>query len=134
MSLSRRDRAAMQLALEWLRENPWHMVDRIDAAERALFLGGSTSRRVQRGMHGFASRSQPWRMTRARLALCLRAVLRADRGDCGPKRKRCPACGWREGIASEALTDAMRDCDEWPRDEWRPYRPLWEQAPATRVR
>lgn len=82
--LSPRDRAA--LAYECLRLNRHFIRDRLEMAEAALRLGGVTSRNITRGMEGYTSRTQPWSVTYCRLALLLRAALRADRGDVGPMR------------------------------------------------
>lgn len=60
------------------------------------------------------------RIIRARFALWIRAVLRADAGDFGHYFKTC--------------TDDRCDC--WGRKTWnsRRIRPLWERAPKTRAR
>lgn len=76
------------------------------------------------------------RMTLARLALYLRAVLRADAGDCG--MVACPVCGF-VGDGSHERGDPCGLC--WqrqicpiPRMTWGSTRPLWESAPKTRAR
>jgi len=69
----------------------------------------------------------PWRILRARLALTIRALLRAERGDFGAVQ--CNECGDR--FASDAW--AFCQCRDWLRREWGdgvPFRPLWTLARA----
>lgn len=69
---------------------------------------------------------------RARLALLLRAILRADAGDCG--KARCSGC---RRVTRSSTVIAIGWCSCCERDaRWSrlPIRPLWEQAPATRER
>ena len=76
------------------------------------------------------------RVIRARFALWIRAVLRADAGDCG--MVACPVCGF-VGDGSHERGDPCGLC--WqrqicpiPRMTWGSTRPLWESAPKTRAR
>ena len=67
------------------------------------------------------------RMTRARLALYLRALLRADAGDCGG-RWQCRKCG-RIDFAPGGCNDNYWCADDDMLWEQR-IRPLWELAPV----
>jgi hypothetical protein len=135
--VTRRDRAAMTLALEVLRAR-----GRLDPESalatvlEVLFQGGVDSRRLRdwlfdawlaRHRRGRVRRRGGWRrFLAARLALFLRAVLRADAGDYGP----CVhfAGFGRDGHPLERGHDPDPDgmrgwC--WGR---RGYTPLWELA------
>jgi len=117
VKLSRRDRAAMTLALECVRESRCGL----NEASRALGIGDADSRFLREAMgHNWYGHVD--RVRRARLALALRVLLRCDRGrddlgDFGP-------------IAWNAW-DSDGPVDE--RDFTRlPVRPLWEMAPEHR--
>ena len=92
MTLSRRDRAAMSLALECLREwaRPVMACAAVRAAAEVLFEGGDCANAIVCSLPEIPM-YQRSRLLRARLALYLRAMLRADRGDFGPYA--CPRCG-----------------------------------------
>jgi hypothetical protein len=129
----------MQLALECLRLYPRaaHRDDAfiaIDMAADALGLGTGicddirdASTAARRG-NGFTARP---RIVRARLALALRVLLRADAGDFGALECDC-------GEPRETLTyvgHSMAWCNEcrtWT-DLVAPVRPLWESAPPHEV-
>jgi hypothetical protein len=126
MKLSRRDRAAMQLALETLRGWRGHVA--IEGAHDALRLAdgaaldiGHAVRRELLHAYDLAEIRRPdWvacraRLLRARLALYLRAVLRAERGDFGPTvwlGCTCACDGDNGGWTHRRIT------------------PLWERAAA----
>lgn len=129
--LSRRDRAAMVLALECIRAR--HGLNR---AMRALEMGpphGTSVTVVFRIEDAQCVAYPPSdRILRARLALTLRVLLRVDAGDFGP-RARCAACG------SASVTRSPKAhapwcygaCSKRTRYGSRRYRPLWEHAAAT---
>ena len=141
MTLTRRDRAAMVLALEALRRSP-HPSPLNSTAVRLLVEADAVldhcddlspladalpAHRYPAGMA---------RVIRARFALWIRAVLRADAGDCG--MVACPVCGF-VGDGSHERGDPCGLC--WqrqicpiPRMTWGSTRPLWESAPPTRAR
>jgi hypothetical protein len=121
-ALGRRDRAVVTLALECLRRS------RSESSLRQAYSVTTVSDGLP-FVAGYVARGSgaPWRLLRARLALYLRAVLRADRGDFG--EWRCDECGvqcyedsrycYREGDGSRAL----------PMEPTRRITPLWELAP-----
>lgn len=119
MMLTRRDRAAMVLALECIRRG-----DSIGGVLLPLDCAGTAARILAGDVFDVWARDYAQGndevMLRARLALYLRAVLRADAGDFGHYFKTC--------------TDDRCDC--WGRKKWnsRRIRPLWESAPKTRAR
>jgi hypothetical protein len=114
--LSRRDRAACQLALECLRAAPrgegWdHATSALEHGDRA---GPPLSRALDCTASEYGHR-RVGRLLTARLALYVRALLRADRGDYGPTEWlgcTCSCDGDRGGWAPRRIT------------------PLWELAPA----
>lgn len=124
--LTRRDRCAMALALECVRGD--NGVAAFMRARRALALGGfgSTSAQVYDAFSD-AIALGAWRLLRARLALLLRAMLRADAGDFGPCV--CRDCGhaYRPGPweRCEAGTERWHGC----RGVHRRITPAWERAP-----
>lgn len=136
--LSRRDRVAMEGALEnlrlWCTRRPTEedadtaLVDALDAldligTDRPQLLGGAIPRERRKRGHIIGST----RVLRARLALVLRAVLRMERSDFGRLGYRCTRCTWRH--RSPARSADFCDCDA-PIEAVRwPMRPLWEDAP-----
>jgi hypothetical protein len=134
-AVTRRDRAAMQLALEVIRAShaPAQALDDVHAV---LYFGGTAARRLrgwlveaqlERRRRREQRRPGGWRRVMvARLALYLRAVLRADVGDFGP-------CTHFAGFHGNGRTlshthrpsaDSMRG---WCFGK-RCYQPLWELA------
>lgn len=121
MSLSRRDRYAMQLALEALRyvnelADIWKCNDAyasLDKAMDALSLGRGPSDRILSAVVDYRSYDPHNRIQRCRLALLLRAMLRADRGDYGP----------REWVGCTCHCDGVNG--GW---QFRRYVPLWDLA------
>jgi hypothetical protein len=144
--LSRRDRAALALALECLRAG-----DDYDASS-ALFAGAheETCSAIRLAFLD-AGFSTPNRVLCARLALALRVLLRADAGDFGARERwlQCQRC-WRieRDLDSEAARQGVcvpfprsgLDCPgnshapayllpmQWPLPPYRAVRPLWERA------
>jgi hypothetical protein len=136
MTLTRRDRAAMVLALECLRNytHPLDARDAIQDAHAALGLPnfGNDGARVTLDLALAATLRGAWvwdgrasRLLRARLALLLRVMLRVDAGDDGPRERidewfrddrgpRLEAEGW------------ARTWGGW--EKRTPIRPLWEIA------
>ena len=93
--MTRAKRAACELALALLRSGAAlasgtaQAFEDVDNAETAIGLssgGGALIRAIEAGLDVLAAR-----VIRARLALYLRALLRADRGDVGPEHA-CTAC------------------------------------------
>ena len=145
MKLSRRDRAAMTLALECVRESRCGL----NEASRALGIGDADSRFLREAMgHNWYGHVD--RVRRARLALALRVLLRCDRGrddlgDFGPRVGRvvqpgtCITCGGAgpltyttvrgEACSSVCASLARRIL---PRRSIA-IRPLWESAPPHEV-
>ena len=137
---TRMDRHALVLAYEWLRSSSGRFtresykkslesdsVYRVEMAMDALALGLSFCdglRDVLTDRRGYVLR--PARRTRARLALAIRAILRADRGDCG--RARCSGCRCVTRNNAAIVRGWCSCCEE--RAEWRRDRitPLWERA------
>lgn len=157
-ALSRRDVAAMRLALECLR---WHPLPDDDEAAEAIDSAADALRLPRWWFDGHArgvARELPYdldvppRILRARLALALRVLLRADAGDFGwPGYEKCDgfevhecrSCGVRweayfspayhHGLARKAQYDEMRAHEEQRGHtvaKTRRVRPLWERAPA----
>ena len=140
---TRMDRHALVLAYEWLRSSSGRFtresykkylesdsVYRVEMAMDALALGHSFCdglRDVLTDRRGYVLR--PARRTRARLALAIRAILRADRGDCG--RARCSGCRCVTRNNAAIVRGWCSCCEE--RAEWRRDRitPLWERAGRT---
>lgn len=137
MKLSRRDCCALALALECLRRPGWRDLKRTMLEVQAcLDLADHGSPLLTTFPYG----SYPMRLARvvrARLALFIRATLRADRGDCGPPLCQCgrPMVqhswvdgGWSHEWATECVSD--EDHELMPHPHWvGPVRALWEQAP-----
>jgi hypothetical protein len=138
--LSRRDRAACALALECLRQmradlsrNPAVGVA-LGSAHVALDAPAVSGRSVENISTALAVSvyRMPARLLRARLALYLRALLRADVGDLGPLW--CNTCGWL-GAGTYMAGDRCGSCRRYahgPIGEYGPRRitPLWERAKA----
>jgi len=107
LPLSRRDRAAMVLALELLRRGAER--HRAIAALRHAGVSGVCWEIEQAAYYAWRADFAPGAhsLLRARIALALRALLRADAGDCGAMR--CDGCRCvrrREGEA--ALSESTR--------------------------
>jgi len=147
------DRQAMALALSWLRAfiharpatlKDTYATDSLDFACDVLWLGNAVCDDIldalprRRGDGGW---KQP-RILRVRLALLLRALLRADRGDFGPIVQRsayrcvCNYCDGYEGERSDECPKRRgankRHVDGIVADQ-RPlvrvsFTPLWERA------
>ncbi|MFA7295654.1 MAG: hypothetical protein WC211_00540 [Dehalococcoidia bacterium] len=119
MTLTRRDRKALEHGYECLRDigEP-----RIFSAAVNRALGEAVDVlpwSIARPMRELAAQKVPSaRLLRARLALALRALLRADAGDCGPWTYR------RKPARSVAHADT-RECDHRRIDA------LWSRAPLT---
>lgn len=165
--LTRRDRAAMQLAYECVRSRWWSSARDSDIrlAEDALFLGGRAASGILRASEeareaiyfaGFAvEHFREYRLLRARLALLLRVLLRADAGDFGnlwprhiactkhgriatsrgdvgnPRWAHCNSCGveWQN---LDRLSREAGAAYQWGEKTVTIGRPLWESAPPTR--
>lgn len=149
--LSGTEIAAMRLALGILRDpdiGPWSSVD---LAIDTLHLGGApgglldvladtlaiASHRSDLPMGGGVAAARIARYRRrlliARAALYLRAVLRAERGDCGPSAMICTRCDRERGHAHCACCAPSGTCTCWGawRLGYRRITPLW-QAPGVR--
>jgi hypothetical protein len=145
--VTRRDRAALVLAYEQLRNSAsggnraWRdgAVTRV-VADAKLALRETPIDLAFRSAYADASRDYlALRLLRARLALLIRALLRADAGDYGPRDAwRCVAClSTRQTLNADSVPwfFVCDDCGarggEWlapPR-----WLPLWASAP-TRAR
>lgn len=136
--MTRRDRAACVLALECSRDkNP----DCITTAMQVLAYGGpiETWIALRRVILGEGLTHVVVRLVRARLALYLRALLRADAGDCGRVGMRCSICGANRGqrhCRCCAVHQGSVMCSCWGAWKDRPalFTPLWQLAGATRER
>jgi hypothetical protein len=149
--MTRRDRAAMRLALEVLRAEygsaglAADVLERGDDAAEALGEAVEGQRNLDHhyrccGGGPVSSAESARRLLRARLALVLRAMLRADKGDYG--EIACTGCG--DSDSYHRPGDGCRDCwiehwqltgqiisdNERPRYERVRIAPLWERAPA----
>jgi hypothetical protein len=136
--MTRRDRAALSLALEVLRAEYGSAGLAADVLERGDDAAGALGEAVegQRNLDhhyrccggGPVSSASARRLLRARLALVLRAMLRADAGDYGPRM--CRDCGgpYPRGVwePCRAGTEHWHGC----RGVAAAYTPLWELAPA----
>jgi hypothetical protein len=136
--MTRRDRAALVLAYECLRSVdyddpsgylPWK---RVYSAECSLRSGSDAFTglivalvEAQRADDAWIPdpASQCGRLLRARLALLIRAVLRADAGDYG--RMVCTCFGEPRDVATH------RDARYCEKPHPIRYTPLWQSAPAT---
>ena len=139
MTLTAHDRAAYRIALHALRA---YIVgdDEAPDPDEPIFIKAMLTAWVCGERFYLDSR-----MSRARMALVLRATLRADAGDCGPLR--CDVCGESKGLRHDITGEPERYGDRCVRC-WRrsrrdvgpgvlrrlPIRPLWECAPPTRAR
>lgn len=157
MSLNRRDRAALVLAYEWCRASfRWtrdsHRKHREEDAQfaaglatEALDLGGDAGEDIVAGTvkrNGGETLRISSRLLRARLALYLRALLRADAGDFGPLRSYsirydCGVCGANITGSGDAPCWNCGDDKTAPKRKRTIYgrtriTPLWQLAPATR--
>ena len=136
MTLSRRDRAALTLAYECLRggaQDPPRTGGSIYEARAALESGGRFARLLAYNTWCFGS-TPARRMMSARLALYLRAVLRADLEDYGGTRTFCRECGYRSaGHAAWWSHGAGQEGRHGARVAiaTRVICPLWERAPRT---
>jgi hypothetical protein len=128
LPLSRRDRAAMVLAYECIRDprrrRPGSIEQvAIDALPEDMRAAWEVSRFTGPGVYGGRS----WRLLRARLALALRALLRADAGEDG---RVCWTCdGWRWVIVGRE----RELCPACGGSGSAPWRPLWEAPEARRA-
>lgn len=67
------------------------------------------------------------RLLRARLALALRVLLRADAGDYGPRWERCDGCGYDSRDRWAVEWRLRGNCRRSPVTS-RSYAPLWDLA------
>jgi len=136
--LTRRDRAALALALHAVRDTR-EDVPHVSFSHAMEVLRAGTPHHAawqleelasgaayQAGLHAMRQH----RVKRARAALLIRALLRADAGDFGPWTFT-PAAITYLGLTGEAMIAAGRFAG---RAEWRRYKPLWESAPPMRAR
>jgi hypothetical protein len=139
VKLSRLDRAACVHALEILhsRHRPLHALH----TAKLLLSYGTEALTPLLASVPLAVGWDESRLFRARLALALRAILRADESDFGSyeMETRCQKCSdvhtWRGEPAS--LICVQESCDGYTEPvDWRLYRytPLWQSAPAIGVR
>lgn len=119
--LSRRDRAALELAYgQLLRESGWLSYrNSRGGAYWVLPYGGDVASAIQAAWH-MSRPSTGDRLIKARVALLIRALLRADRGDYGPVRFTA--------VYDEMIGAYIFGSSRCP--STRRYTPLWEQAPA----
>lgn len=134
--LTRRERAALSLALEVLRRG---VADHGSGYRwirgAAAFHVGSAYNALIYGRDDDGEDPVPHpgehvdsRLLRARLALYLRARLRADRGDCG--RAWCPVCGRRVPLHHVSARYCLTVHGGRRTRLSRRITPLWQQAPA----
>ena len=133
--MTRRDRAAMVLAYEWCRSSV-AIPDPLYRADQALRFGGPMARSIFENI-----RHTTTRLTRARLALLLRAMLRAPQDAYETVCGECGTAYCREFYEDEPGAKFMHawfehqdcNCDGMTGDDpfSRPlrYRALWESAP-----
>jgi hypothetical protein len=114
--MSRRDRAAMQLALGVLRRGALESLRLYPDALAALRLGDAVAGYVWATGRRALSEGVDRDVFNARLALLLRVLLRADAGDYGPKEpwQWCDACG-RIEKDPESEAALQRVCTPYPR-------------------
>lgn len=134
LKLSRRDRAACVLAYEILRDlrgsGPvWGAIADVKTVLDGAQCGLDFLERLYQiiDAHEPVDLTNP-RLLRARLALYLRALLRAAAGDCGPWR--CRTCGRflpRHHFEGAARHRCLADGGRY----WRPVHPLWGDARPT---
>lgn len=136
--LTRRDRAACVLAYECLRSPHWTTTRSrpLDADHRvgaAIVCLQQSSRGLWRHVkHEWTKIDNDPRILRARLALALRALLRADADDYGG-RWACTVCGsknYTHALFTGRMVSRCNDCGEYGAPDWTiRIRPLWEMAP-----
>lgn len=143
--MTRRDVAAMRLALEMLRlaytgeyeVAHFHRVGAVDGAVDALRL--ANLHLLADALEACGVDRKTMRATVARAALYLRARLRAEAGDCGARiTQHCRACHVVVDPYSRSCAHSLADgrCLVTARPLFRPHRvtwtrritPLWEQA------
>lgn len=137
------ERAALRLALGVLRRTrgiagaPWAVNEATGVlwtGAGVLALGRLASRSLTLCYTGArdSRTTTSDRLVRARLALYLRAVLRAEAGDCGPVRcERCAGIGDGTHGRGDLCGWCWQQCREpIGRYGWRRIRPLWERARA----
>jgi hypothetical protein len=118
--MTRRERLAMEWALRELRReclgDALHALRREDRSAVSMSIGTDA---------WDVWDTEDGRLLRARLALALRALLRADADDYGPTIVYCTGCGWRWD--GRTTVRGRSDCHDVERTTRR-YTPLWEQA------
>ena len=154
--LTRRDRAALTLALEWARwshgSRDFRDMIALEDASAPLWTGGRVAGSIVIAMANVRTdRARVvdvhslGRVMRARLALLLRALLRADALEHDAATLGLPAAiflrwppvcdGCGEPLPAYAIGDPVNIC---PKRGGHPVarqaRPLWEHAPQTRPR
>ncbi len=134
MTLSRRDRAACSLALECLREwaRPVMACAAVRAAVEVLFEGSDCANAIVCSLPEIPM-YQRSRLIRARLALYIRAMLRADAGNFGPERPWCV----EHGDVDFGQRPGRRCPSMWCEAVTLPSRritPLWERAKSHEVK
>lgn len=129
--MTRRDRAALVLAYECVRQRcgavpgrphwTWTYKDVLEMAREALDLGDSGTDALAATLVYMSDWRHYDRVLRARLALLLRALIRADAGDFG--RTWCVPCGEHNPAGCECWDEGR---DLGPRS--RRITPLWTLA------
>ena len=139
--MTRLDRARIALAYEYLRGVRWRH------GFGSSFYKGACEFAIDAALHsappGVSTQARPYflthvpaRVLRARLALYLRALLRADAGNFGPQTRRPRPRAFCRSVEHNRYDDALglrcrsAACDCWVFT--RRIRPLWESAPAHR--
>lgn len=137
MSLSRRDRAALTLALECLRRGD------IYYSREALRAGGAYANEIRSASCWVDDRNDIpdyHRLAAGRLALLLRAALRADAGDFGPvhdidRKKNYDFCQAVAFLPADEFLALVRRAEQaGALGGNRRIRPLWERAQAKPTR
>ena len=132
--MTRRERHALELAYDWLRmltASPEGAFNALREASAVLGFGGDDARELRRSVAIIArttwrssrEKADTHRLLRARLALAIHAILRADAGDCGPMMTRCDWCLRAQSHATwcEADDAGIHRLS---------FTPLWQSAPA----
>lgn len=145
--MTRLDRHALELALVWLHQWTTSRAarDALDFAIDCIRLGGSVCEDIEDAYtdrHVVRVYNREPRLLRARLALYIRAVLRAEARDFGRECRVCLLCGAKNECREHGQWTGYYVHNQRVGYTLAPERagttrriaPLWQQAPATGTR